>query len=123
IDLDLLLIKAVDEIRGVRTDRDVLLDTERGVGKIVRKRPTRRCRQHRERLSGEIDLRGFRASICEPVRARKFAVEIVEAVILEVDDDEVLQRTRRGTTPRGSGRQAGAERDQKSYGTPFCGEV
>jgi hypothetical protein len=36
VNLHLLLIVAVNEVGGIRPDRDVLLDAERGIGEVAR---------------------------------------------------------------------------------------
>jgi hypothetical protein len=48
----------------------------------------------RERIPEKVYLGRLRACAGKAIRAGEFAVEIVEAVVLEVDDDDVLQPVR-----------------------------
>ena len=89
--LRLLLIKAVDEIGCLRAKRYVPLDAERRIAEIAGKRLAGRSWQHRIRLAGAVDLPGPTTRVRQPVRPLEFPIQIVEAVVLEVDDDDVLQ--------------------------------
>ena len=91
VDLRLLLVKTMDQVRRLGVDRYVFLDVERRVGKISGERVPRRLRQLAIRCARPIHLGRALASAGETVGAGKFAVEIVEAVVLEIDDDDVLE--------------------------------
>src|SRR2546423_11484011 len=91
VDLRLLLIEPVNKIRRPGADRDVLLDAEWRVGKIRRERLARRSRQHAVRLARAIHLRRVLARVTHSVRSGKLAVEVVEAMVLEINDHDVIE--------------------------------
>ena len=91
VDLRLLLVKPVDQVRCLGVERYVFLDVERRVGKISGERVSWRLRQLPVRRTRPIYLGRALASAGETVGAGKFAVEIVEAVVLQIDDDDVLE--------------------------------
>ena len=96
VDLHLVLVEAVDEVLARLVDRDVLGDVERRVREAVR---TVRRQEVRivlrqtvvRRACAAIHL-GLGRARCgrDPVRSRELSVQIVEAVVLEVDDHEVV---------------------------------
>jgi len=81
----------VDQVRCLGVERYVFLDVERRVGKISGERVSWRLRQLPVRRTRPIYLGRALASAGETVGAGKFAVEIVEAVVLQIDDDDVLE--------------------------------
>ena len=94
-----LLVELVDQVARRHRERQIdrrRVDAERPVGQIARKRgigvlalPHRR--QMRQRLAVVVDLRVLRrCRVGDAVRARKQSVQIVEAAILGIDHDDVL---------------------------------
>src|SRR5262249_54406794 len=70
-----------------------------------------RLRQRRVDGAGEVLLRGRRLGLRETVRAREAAVQVVEAVVFEIDDHDVIQLREAGrsaTRATGSARAAGS---------------
>ena len=104
IDLGLLLVEAMHQIGDGHARRHELRDVERLIGQVRREagigqlhRRVERRRQHRVRLpGGRIELRHRIVGRAQPAHrlldafgAGILAVEVVEAVVLEIDDDEV----------------------------------
>src|SRR2546425_3037714 len=91
VDLHLLLVEAVHEVDGRDVGGDVLLDRERGVREGRGKGRSGNLRQGGERGTAAVHLRGGDGRVREPVGARELAIQIVEAAVLEVDDDDVTE--------------------------------
>src|SRR5204862_8281221 len=89
--LRLLLVKPVAQVQGLGVEMYVLLDVARRVGKSSGELVSWRLRQLPVRRTRPIYLGRALASAGETVGAGKFAVEIVEAVVLQIDDDDVLE--------------------------------
>ena len=83
--------------------RDVALDVERGVGQIERDTGVAGLREMVERFAGFIDLAiALRREPRDSVGARKLAVQVVEAAILEINHDNVIDWSE-GRVGRGAG--------------------
>src|SRR6266581_3267180 len=106
VDLALLGEESMDQITAPRIERNERIDTERMVRQIrgnsridrariiflqVRRAQSgiERARERLVRLAVLIDLRSNPVQVPQSLRARKQAVEIVEAAVLQVQHDDV----------------------------------
>ena len=121
--LCLLLVEPVDKVASGLVARNELLDCEGSIWKIRRQMRIRRLGQHRERLPRQINLAVLAgAQTNNAIGARKLTVKIVEAPVLEIQNDDVIDvpesvgrsdRCRRGSgLNRGRGACGGNEQSR-----------
>ncbi len=132
VDLLLLRVELVDEIARRHVERHVdrrPVDAERPVRQVFRERRIRvlalpHRRQMRKRLAVVVDLRGLRGRrVGDAVGPREQPVQVVEAAVFRIDDDDVLDpvdsrlgRERRHRAARGD--QHRERRRQRSPDLP-----